>query len=329
MAGTPRTSRRLMIATVVAVVSGWFCHGFMTLSHSGSGDFYWPIQAANDLLHHSNPYAHPYGATRIPYPLPAALFGLPFVSLRPELAAGIFLGITSGLLAFGLTRKSYAPLLTLLSYPYWAALITAQWSPLIMASALLPDLLPATIAKPNIGPPVALLHMNRRGLIATVFVLAVTLYLVPNWPLLWISQTGEYAHFYPLLVGLGPLLLIALMWRNHRDAQMLLLMAMVPQRFFYDQLPLWLIPKRRPEFVATVFLSWGAFGWKMFSGPVTAHQVGVCAVLCVYLPMLAVIVARSITERLFPACILSSGDMPEISDSLLARASAGKAGLSS
>src|SRR5436189_2150103 len=40
--------------------------------------------------------------------LTAALFGLPFVWLRPEVAAAVFYGISSPLLALGLTRQGYA-----------------------------------------------------------------------------------------------------------------------------------------------------------------------------------------------------------------------------
>ena len=143
-----------------------------------------------------------------------------------------------------------------LAYPYWAGMLAAQWSPLLFACASLPWVLPAVLAKPQIGLPVALTHLTRRGVIGCVLVLACSLAIRPRWPLEWFAGLGTYDHFIPLLLWPGPLLLLALLrWRN-RDHQFLLLMAAVPQRWFYDQLVLWLIPKSRREILATVLSSW-------------------------------------------------------------------------
>ena len=73
----------------------------MRHTHLGAGDFIWAIRAANDLLEKRNPYANPQQL----YPLPAALFGLPFVSTAPEIAAGIFYGLSSALLTFGIVAR--------------------------------------------------------------------------------------------------------------------------------------------------------------------------------------------------------------------------------
>ena len=59
-------------------------------------------------------------------PLPVAFLGLPFVALRPEVAGGAFYGISSALMAFGLSRHGYERLLVFLAYPYWAGLIAAR-----------------------------------------------------------------------------------------------------------------------------------------------------------------------------------------------------------
>jgi len=102
--------------------------------------FRWAIRAAQDLLAHRNPYA-----TFQLYPLTAALFGLPFVWVPPEIAARTLYGISSALLAFGLSRNGYHHLLIFLAYPYWAGILSAQWTPLIMAGAFFPLLLPVTL----------------------------------------------------------------------------------------------------------------------------------------------------------------------------------------
>ena len=212
--------------------------------------------------------------------------------LRPEVAAALFYGISSALLALGLTRQGYARLLIFLAYPYWAGMLTAQWTPLIAASAFFPMLLPATLAKPQIGLPVALTHVSWRGVLACLVFLLLTLIALPSWPLLWIHQFGYYEHFIPLLVLPGPLLILALWRYRDRDAWLLLLAAIMPQRWFFDAFILWLIPKTRREILFTAFFSWGAGIWRWYQYPHSFSQVGRWAVLVIYLPMFVVVLAR-------------------------------------
>ncbi len=198
---------RILISTVIGVASAVFCWFLLRRLHQGAADFTWAIRAAQHLLAGKNPYDTPLEQ----YPLTAALFGLPLVLLRPEVAAALFYGISSALLALGLTRQGYTRLLIFLAYPYWAGMLTAQWAPLIAASAFFPILLPATLAKPQIGLPVALTHLSRRGALACLVFLLLTLIALPRWPLLWIHQLGYYEHFTPLVVLPGPLLILALL----------------------------------------------------------------------------------------------------------------------
>jgi hypothetical protein len=283
---------RIFISAAIGVATGTLCWFLMVHFHQDAADFRWAIRAAQDLLAHRNPYA-----TFQLYPLTAAIFGLPFVWVRPEIAAGIFYGVSSGLMAFGLTHQGYHRLLIFFAYPYWAGIFTAQWEPLIMASAFFPLLLPATLAKPQIGLPVALTHLSRRGILACGVVLMLSLAAMPRWPLLWFRQIGQYDHFIPLLVLPGPLLTAALLRYRDRDALLLMMMAIMPQRWFYDPLVLWLIPKSRREIVATVGLSWGAGIWRWYHIPHSWTEVGRCTVLLIYLPMLAVVLARGLREK--------------------------------
>jgi hypothetical protein len=195
-------------------------------------------------LAHRNPYARPGQL----YPLPVAIFGLPFVWTRPEVAGGIFYGISSALIVFGLLRNGYHHLLIFFAYPYWAGLIACQWTPLIMASAFFPYLLPVTMVKPQLGLPVFLTQASRRGILGCIIVGTLSLLVLPKWPLLWIAQLGHYSHFIPLLVWpAGPVLLLAVLRYRDCDAVLLLLAACMPQRWFYDGFLLWLIPKTHRE----------------------------------------------------------------------------------
>lgn len=281
--------KRILVSAAIGVVSGTFCWFLLKHTDRTAGDFRWAIHLAERLVARQNPYDTPFEQ----YPLPAALVALPLLRVPPEMAAGLFYGLSSFLLALGLTRKNYGRLRIFLAYPYWAGLLTAQWSAIITASAFFPALLPVTMMKPQVGLPVFLTRLSRRGLLACVFVAGISLGVLPQWPLLWLRQAHNYDHFIPLLVFPGPLLLLALLRYRDRDAWLLLLSALMPQRWFFDSFTLWLIPKSRREILFTAVISWGAGIWRWFHQPANFTEVGRATVLLFYLPMLLVLLFRS------------------------------------
>jgi hypothetical protein len=284
---------RILISAAIGIASGVFCWLLLNHLQQGSADLSWAIRAARHAASGKNPYDTPLEQ----YPLTAAFFALPFAWLRPEVAGGLFYGLSSALLAFGLSRRGYHYLLVFLAYPYWAGTFTVQWPPLIMAGAFFPLLLPVTLAKPQVGLPVALTHLSKRGILASGVLVVLTLVVMPRWPLLWMRQLGNYEHFIPLLILPGPLLALALLrWRN-RDAWLLFLTACMPQRWFFDSLILWLIPKTRREILITALFSWGAGIWRWYHIPHSFTQVGQWAVVFIYLPMLGVLIARWLREK--------------------------------
>jgi hypothetical protein len=284
---------RILISLAIGAVSGFLCWRILAHLNLGAGDFVWAIRNATYLLHVQNPYDSPLEQ----YPMTAAMVALPFVKLPGAVAGGIFYGISSALLAFGITRDGYVRLLVFLAYPYWAGMLVAQWSPLIAAASFFPLLLPLTMAKPQVGLPVALTHLSRRGLISCFGVLTLSIVLMPKWPIWWIHQWGGYQHFVPLLVFPGILVLLALLrWRN-KDAQLLILAALMPQRWFFDAFILWLIPKTRRELLWTVVLSWVPGIWRWNHVPHNSTEVGQWSVMFLYMPMLAVILFRYAKEK--------------------------------
>ncbi len=292
---------RILISAAIGLASGVFCWSLLAHFHQGAADFSWAIRSAQHLLARKSPYDTPLEQ----YPLTAAFFGLPFVWLRSEVAGGLFYGISSALLAFGLTRQGYQRLFVFLAYPYWAGILTAQWSPLIMASAFFPLLLPATLVKPQIGLPVALTHLTRRGVLACAVLVLLSLAVMPRWPLLWTRQLGYYEHFVPLLVLPGPLLALTVWRYRDRDAWLLFLAAVMPQRWFFDTFILWLIPKTRREILLTVFFSWGAGIWRWYHIPHSYTEVGRWMVVFIYLPMLGVVLARAFRSNEHSAAVIS------------------------
>jgi hypothetical protein len=260
---------------------------------AGPMDFRWAISEANLVLHGQDPYSNAVGDDHVPYPLTAAFFGLPFILLKPAVAGALFGGISSGLLAFSISKDGPHRLLVFLCYPFWSAIVNCQWSPLLMAAALLPWLFPAVIAKPNLGIAVVLRSGRRAGLIAAAIMVAITLAILPTWPITWWRQIAGYKSFFPVATGLGMLLLFLLPFaRKHKDARFLLSMAVVPQRWFYDALLLWLVPETAAEFLIAGVVSWGGFLLSPPAASRTFHQVAVLSVSFNYLPMLAVVLVR-------------------------------------
>lgn len=282
--------RRMLIAAAIGIASGFLCSLFMRHMRLGAGDFSNALTEARELLAGRDPYAIYHGATS--YPLPAAIFALPLLRLSPEAAAGVFFGISSACLAFGLSRSGNWRLLAFLAYPYWAAMITVQWVPLLMAGALLPWLFVAAAAKPQVAAPLFLSYPNWRAAISAAAVLLASLIMMPNWPLQWLPGVGQFSHFVPLLALPGPVLLLALYCRRDPDSHLLLLSSLTPQHWFYDSFMLWLIPRNRQEMLATIFLSWGAGVTRWYFMPHSWAEVGSWAVLWIYIPMLAIILLR-------------------------------------
>jgi hypothetical protein len=287
----PQLRYRTVVSVLIGCASGLLCFTILSRLHAGAYDFTWALYPARELLAGRNPYIHiPPGA--IGYPLTAVLLATPFTLLSDPVAAGVFFGISSALLALGLTKHSYHRLFVFLAYPYWAGLLTAQWVPLVMAGAFFPLLLPLTTAKPQVGVPVFLTHMTKRGVLACAVFVGVTFVVMPTWLKYWTAQAVRYEHFFPILIFPGPLLLLALLRYRERAAQLLLLSAVMPQRWFFDAFTLWLIPRSRREILFTAVFSWGAGIWRWYHLPHSFHEAGRWAVIFLYLPMLVVLLLR-------------------------------------
>lgn len=254
----------LLIAVGLAILAGAIAYGYSLSFRPNAGDIGMPLCMGRALLQRQEPYAscqwfHSDGVTRATAnPLTTALLVLPLLPFPPVAAAALFVGLSTGLLAYALAREGYGRLLILLAFPYWHALQVVQWSPLLLAAALMPALLPLTLAKPHIGAPIALTRLTWRRCLACCALLGLSLLIYPAWPLVMLNHIGAEGEYLPPLftLPLGPALGLALLRPRSPRAWLLLLLAMAPQRFFYDQLLLWLIPRTRREIMILVILSW-------------------------------------------------------------------------
>ena len=225
------------------------------------------------LLQGENPYQEiqPTGEypfqTYFYYPLPAALVALPFAGLPPYLAGALFFGISSGLLAFAVTKDGWRGLHIFLGAPYWVALAVAQWSPLLVAADLVARHGSLLACKPNIGLPGFIYRPSWRGLAGILAMLGVSLLVLPILAVGLAAGHPQPGGHPPaaLILPFGPLLLLAaLRWRTP-NGRLLLSLSLVPQLlFFYDQLLLWLIPASLAQGLPLSGLSWVAyFAWRL------------------------------------------------------------------
>jgi hypothetical protein len=222
----------------------------------------------------------------------------PLLLLPLPLAAPVFMGISSALLAFGLLREGeYWRLLVFTSLPYAHSLVTVQWAPLFAAALLLPPLLVLAPVKPQLGLVLlAAGRWNRRLLLATALFVLLSLLLYPAWPLDFFI-TGELTSYegqIPALIGPGLLvpLLALLCWREP-NARLLAAMALVPQRLWYDQLLLFLIPRSWQTLLLLSVCSWFVWAFTVRMGlPLSigfAPLTWLSIVLGLYLPALGIL----------------------------------------
>ena len=251
----------LLLIGLIGLLAGVSC-ALIRWRAGNAGDFGWALSTARTLLAGGDPYAFTPDATHIPYPLPVALFGLPLLSLPDYFAAGIFMGLSSSLLCWGIMKFGrYSMLMLFASGPYFFALTFTQWSPLVTAAWFIPALAPLLVLiKPQIAIPIASRKLSLRGLLFAAAILVITLVVYPTWPFRWLQTIGSFAKTIPVLaLPAGPLLLLAaLRWRQ-AEGRLLLLMAIMPIRSPYDLLSVFILAKTRKQALSLVILSWVPF----------------------------------------------------------------------
>ena len=262
-AASPDPGRDAGLACGLGLLWGGICFGIVSAFHIGAADFTHALGMARDILAGRNPYTHTPGPYWIPYPLPAAFLGIPVAWLKDSLAAGVFIGVSTALLCWGILRSGERWRLGMLfSWPFIYAVIFAQWSPLLCAIWFFPLLSPLILCKPNIAfPLVATARFRWLTVAIGVGVLALSLAIRPGWPLEWFRQTSQYQGLRPPILSLpfGPLILASLAcWRDRR-AWLILSLAITPQRVFYDQLPLLLVAQSERQMFPLVCSSWLSF----------------------------------------------------------------------
>src|SRR6185295_19290052 len=129
MTRRPSRAARILVACAMAGYGIWWLYLNRGLGHSDLDQVWY---AATALRHGLNPYdvIGPTGTWfkwnwPLYYPMPAVLLGVPLSFLPLAVARYLFVGASSGLLAYGVTRRAWFPLMIFASGAYVNAALVA------------------------------------------------------------------------------------------------------------------------------------------------------------------------------------------------------------
>lgn len=251
----------------------------------------------------------PYRAIQSPpwpwdlqYPLPTLLVALPFSLLPLALARAVFIGLSTALLAWGLTRRAWWPLWMLAGGQMLLAVEAVQWTPLFAAGVVLPAVRWIWGAKPTTGAVLFAAYPNRRTLIGGIVLVAAAFLIFPGWVHGWLGAAGRAPHRPGVLHMGGVLLLLALLRWRRPEARQVAAVALVPlSPHVYEALPLLLLARSRREMlVLTLCGTLGFFAALTVprpGGPDHGPIPWAIVFLSCYVPALVAVLRRPNPER--------------------------------
>jgi hypothetical protein len=303
------TKDRILCAIALGVLAaaGTYASHQTALEFPSDWDEIWA--AGRVLLSGQDPYdamQKAYAAGQFKYPLiypgPAVVVSLPFALLPLPLALAVWSGLGAGMLSWVLTGRGWWGLLGLCSVPFFFAYMLVQWSPLLTAAIAFPWLGFLWIAKPTIGLPLFAAWPSRQAVIWGAVLMIISLVVMPHWPWSMKESIRTAINVKPIISRPGGfiLLLALLRWRRP-EGRLLAMLSVVPQTtFFYEMVPLVLIPQTWRQMVSWALLSLLAFLLPAHFSPLQP-RIGFAAVLnhlwpfwlmLIYLPALLMVLSR-------------------------------------
>ena len=254
----PRPRQRALAAAAIGLIAAGYVlylYGWGKPHNVSDFDAIWAGGRA--LLAGDDPYAaiqSPPWPWDLQYPLPTLLVALPFTFLPLAAARAAFMGISSALLAWGLTARAWWPLWMLAGGQMLLALEAVQWTPLFAAGVLLPAVRWIWGAKPTTGAVLFAAYPDRRTIWGGIALFATAFLVFPGWLDGWLASAGRAPHRPGLLRFGGALLLLALLRWRRPEARQVAAVALVPlSPHVYEALPLLLLARSRREMLLLTF----------------------------------------------------------------------------
>ncbi|HET8624044.1 MAG TPA: hypothetical protein VFM14_10815 [Gemmatimonadales bacterium] len=297
----PERRRRALVAALLGLTAAayvLYLYGWRKPLNVSDFDAIWA--GARALRGGEDPYAviqSPPWPWELQYPLTTVLVALPFSFIPLALARAVFVGLSTALLAWGLTRSAWWPLWMLAGGQMLLAVEAVQWTPLFAAGILLPSLRWLWAAKPTTGAVLFAAYPDRRTVIGGVVLLALAFVLLPSWTEGWLGAAGRAPHRPGVLRFGGALLLLALFRWRLPEARQVAAVALVPlSPHIYEALPLLLLARTRREMLLLTLLGSAGFFAALTvprpSGPDHGPIPWAIVFFSCYLPALLVVLLR-------------------------------------
>jgi hypothetical protein len=302
---TPTPRARLLAATAIGLASALVVFAVATLHPDYISDIDQLWYAARLMLSGRDPY-YVIGVEELSkwhyplhYPLTAVVPAIPFAPLPVLVARLVVAGGGSGLLAWFMTRRSFAPLALLLGLPLLWSLRLVQWAPLFAAAMVAPAMAWVVACKPNLGLVVLAGASERRTIWisagAGIVMLAVSLVMQPHWIAGWIEAVkARYMTTWYVARPGGVLMLLALFRWRRPEARAMVALALIPGTPGpQEALLLYLMPVTLRQACMLAILSHGV--WP-FAEPASrfgtleayAARLATLNIWFIYVPLLAV-----------------------------------------
>jgi len=299
--------RRLLLACSIAVTAGFYSWSLEQRQPTAVRDLSDVVYAAQAFSQGLDPYvvvgrserwAMPAPAL---YPFTAVLLFIPFAWMPAILLHAAWAALGAGLLAWAVTRERLATpaLMLFVSAPFLQAMQTTQWSPLLMAGALLPWGGWLLACKPTTAIWLFAYRPTWRVFGLATALAAISLIIWPTWPLSWFPNLREAPNTLSALTLRGGPLGLLVLWKWRRpEARLIAAMACVPHTLLpYETLPLFLVPQTWREACVlltgtTLAVILHGVGAPYASATEWVAASGVWTIWCVHLPCVVMVLRR-------------------------------------
>lgn len=298
----PAPRARLVAAVLFGLAAACYTAACLATRATPSDFEVW-WQATRLWLHGVDPYRVGPGMAGWPfdgwlfYPMPALLATVPVAPLPMWGAGALLMGASVGTLAWALAREGWWRLWLLASPGGVMACKLGQWSPALLAAALLPSLGALAMTKPTLGVAMLAYRLDRRAMVLALVALLASVLAMPAWPREWLANLARIeGHLPPILSWTGaPLALALLRWRR-AEARLLVAMACVPQLlFFADQLAVGMVAANAREqkmLSACGLAAWTLWLFRVQPGDLYVLAAAPYVLAGVYLPALVLVLRR-------------------------------------